>query len=33
MMAFLAELGVEIVPFAEPYVSQSLDAYFLTAGF
>ena len=27
MMIFLAELGVEIVPFAEPYISQSLDAY------
>lgn len=27
MMTFLAELGVEIVPFAEPYISQSLDAY------
>jgi ribonuclease VapC len=27
MMIFLAELGVEIVPFAEPSISQSLDAY------
>jgi ribonuclease VapC len=27
MMTFLAELGVEIVPFAEPYISQALDAY------
>ncbi|MFI5011372.1 MAG: type II toxin-antitoxin system VapC family toxin [Hyphomicrobiales bacterium] len=27
MMSFLDELGVEIVPFAEPYISQALDAY------
>ena len=27
IMTFLSELGVEIVPFAEPYISQSLDAY------
>jgi ribonuclease VapC len=27
IMTFLAELGVEIVPFAEPYISQALDAY------
>jgi uncharacterized protein with PIN domain len=27
IMAFLSELGVEIVPFAEPYISQALDAY------
>ncbi|HEV7600563.1 MAG TPA: type II toxin-antitoxin system VapC family toxin [Bradyrhizobium sp.] len=27
IMAFLLELGVEIVPFAEPYISQALDAY------
>jgi ribonuclease VapC len=27
IMNFLDELGVEIVPFAEPYISQSLDAY------
>jgi len=27
VMTFLAELGVEIVPFAEPYISRSLDAY------
>jgi ribonuclease VapC len=27
VMTFLAELGVEIVPFAEPYISQALDAY------
>jgi ribonuclease VapC len=27
IMGFLAELGVEIVPFAEPYISQALDAY------
>ena len=27
IMAFLAELDVEIVPFAEPYISQALDAY------
>lgn len=27
IMAFLAELEVEIVPFAEPYISQALDAY------
>ncbi len=26
-MAFLAELDVEIVPFAEPYISQALEAY------
>jgi ribonuclease VapC len=26
-MAFLTELGVEIVPFSEPYISQALDAY------
>jgi ribonuclease VapC len=27
IMAFLAELDVEIVPFAEPYISQALGAY------
>jgi ribonuclease VapC len=27
LMAFLDELGVEIVPFTEPYISQALDAY------
>jgi ribonuclease VapC len=27
VMTFLAELNVEIVPFAEPYISQALDAY------
>ena len=27
IMAFLTELGVEIVPFPEPHISQSLDAY------
>ena len=27
VMAFLAELSVEIVPFAELYISQALDAY------
>jgi len=27
IMVFLSELGVEIVPFAEPYISQALDAY------
>jgi ribonuclease VapC len=27
IMPFMAELGVEIVPFAEPYISHALDAY------
>jgi ribonuclease VapC len=27
VMAFLTELGVEIVPFAEPHISLALDAY------
>jgi ribonuclease VapC len=27
VMALLAELGIEIVPFAEPHVSGALDAY------
>lgn len=27
LMAFLDELGVETVPFAEPYISLALDAY------
>jgi ribonuclease VapC len=27
VMVFLAELGVEIVPFAEPYISRALVAY------
>jgi ribonuclease VapC len=27
VMEMLDELGVEIVPFAEPYISRALDAY------
>jgi len=27
IMALLAELGIEIVPFAEPHISEALDAY------
>jgi ribonuclease VapC len=27
LMVFLDELGIEIVPFAEPYISLALDAY------